>query len=305
MTAVKPFATRSRFKGGKRPLSHIISDGLIVAVMWFVIVLTLYPFIYVLSMSISDPQYVVEDVIWLFPKGFSLESYARVFDNPDIWTAYGNTLFYAGVGTLLNILFTVLAAYPLSRRTFSLRTPIIILVTITMFFGGGLIPNFLLIKELGLYNTRWAILLPGLTSAFYIIITRTFFQSIPESLQESARIDGANDIGILMRIILPLSQPILAVLALFYAVGHWNSYFTAMIYLPDVKLQPVSLYLVKVLVQDQQSMMEGMMNQYDRALISVQLKYSMIIVTILPILFIYPFLQKYFVKGVMIGSLKE
>jgi putative aldouronate transport system permease protein len=289
----------------KRSTGSTVSDGLIYLAMWFVIIITLYPFVYVLSMSISDPKYVVSDSVWLFPKGFSLESYRKVFENKDIWVAYYNTVFYTGVGTSLNILFTVLAAYPLSRRTFFARNWIMVIITITMFFGGGLIPSFLLIKELGLYNTRWAILLPGLTTAFYIIITRTFFYGIPDSLTESAKIDGANDIGILLRIIIPLSKPILAVLALFYAVGHWNSYIPAMIYLPDQKLQPLSLYLVKILVQNNDSMLEGMIDQYDRALMSIQLKYSIIIVTILPILLVYPFLQKYFVKGVMIGSLKE
>lgn len=289
----------------KRNKGATISDWLIYAVMIFVIAITLYPFIYVLSMSISSPQHVVSGTVWLFPKGFSLESYRRVFENEDIWIAYYNTIFYTVVGTALNILFTMLAAYPLSRRTFFARNWIMVIIVITMFFSGGLIPSFLLIKELGLYNTRWAILLPGLTSAFYIIITRTFLQSIPESLTESARIDGANDISILVRIILPLSKPILAVLALFYAVGHWNSYVSAMIYLSDVRLQPMSLYLMKVLVQNNDSLMEGMSDQLDRALFSVQLKYSIIIVSILPILLVYPFLQKYFVKGVMIGSLKE
>ncbi|MFK7693649.1 carbohydrate ABC transporter permease [Paenibacillus sp. HJGM_3] len=282
-----------------------VSDILIYLVMIFVIIITLYPFVYVLSMSISDPRYVLADTIWLYPKGFSLESYKKVFENEEIWTAYYNTVFYTVVGTALNILFTMLAAYPLSRRTFFARNPIMVIIVITMFFGGGLIPSFLLIKELGLYNTRWAVLLPGLTSAFYIIITRTFFQSIPDSLTESAKIDGANDIGILMRIIIPLSKPILAVLSLFYAVGHWNSYVSAMIYLPNPKLQPMSLYLMKILVQNNDSMMEGMTDQIDRALFAAQLKYAIIIVTILPILLIYPFLQRFFVKGVMIGSLKE
>jgi putative aldouronate transport system permease protein len=282
-----------------------VSDVLIYLVMIFVIIITLYPFVYVLSMSISDPKNVLADTIWLFPQGFSLESYKKVFENEDIWTAYSNTIFYTVVGTSLNILFTMLAAYPLSRKTFFARNWIMVMIVVTMFFGGGLIPSFLLIKELGLYNTRWAVLLPGLTSAFYIIITRTFFQSIPDSLTESAKIDGANDIGILMRIIIPLSKPILAVLGLFYAVGHWNSYVPAMIYLPDSKLQPMSLYLMEILVQNNDSMMEGMTEQIDRALYAAQLKYAVIIVTILPILLIYPFLQRFFVKGVMIGSLKE
>lgn len=289
----------------KRYRRTSVSDVLIYFVMVFVIIITLYPFVYVLSMSISDPKHVLADTIWLFPQGFSLESYKKVFENEDIWTAYSNTIFYTVVGTSLNIVFTMLAAYPLSRKTFFARNWIMVIIVNTMFFGGGLIPSFLLIKELGLYNTRWAILLPGLTSAFYIIITRTFFQSIPDSLTESAKIDGANDIGILMRIIIPLSKPILAVLSLFYAVGHWNSYVPAMIYLPDPKLQPMSLYLMKILVQNNDSMMEGMIDQIDRALFAAQLKYAVIIVTILPILLIYPFLQRFFVKGVMIGSLKE
>jgi len=289
----------------KRLRTVSVSDMMIYLVMIFVIIITLYPFVYVLSMSISEPRYVLADTIWLFPKGFSLESYKKVFENEEIWTAYSNTIFYTAVGTALNIFFTMLAAYPLSRRTFFARNWIMVIIVITMFFGGGLIPSFLLIKELGLYNTRWAVLLPGLTSAFYIIITRTFFQSIPDSLTESAKIDGANDIGILLRIIIPLSKPILAVLSLFYAVGHWNSYVSAMIYLPNPKLQPMSLYLMKILVQNNDSMMEGMTDQIDRALFAAQLKYAIIIVTILPILMIYPFLQRFFVKGVMIGSLKE
>ena len=273
--------------------------------MVFVIIITLYTFEYVLSMSISEPKYVVSEQVWLYPMGFSLESYGRVFENPDIWTAYSNTLFYTIVGTSLNIIFTLLAAYPLSRRTFFARNWIMVIIVITMFFGGGMIPSFLLIKELGLYNTRWALLLPGLTTAFFIIIARSFLYSIPESLSESAKIDGANDIGILWRIILPLSKPIIAVLSLFYAVGHWNSYVPAMMYLPNVDLQPMSLYLMKILVQNNESMLEDMSDQLGRALFAAQLKYTIIIVSILPILLVYPFLQRYFVKGVMIGSLKE
>ncbi|WP_127579583.1 carbohydrate ABC transporter permease [Paenibacillus koleovorans] len=291
--------------GIRRSTSDKVSDTLIYCLMLFVIVITLYPFVYVFSMSISAPQYVISESVWLFPKGFSLESYKRVFENDDIYIAYYNTIYYTVVGTFLNVVFTILAAYPLARRTFFARKWIMTMIVITMFFSGGLIPSFLLIKELGLYNTRWALLLPGLTSAFYIIITRTFLQGIPESLSESARIDGANDIKILTSIILPLSKPIIAVLALFFAVGHWNSYVSAMIYLSDVKLQPMSVYLMKVVVQNNDMMVDNMSDSLDRTLFSAQLKYSIIIVSVLPILLVYPFLQKYFVKGVMIGSLKE
>jgi putative aldouronate transport system permease protein len=269
------------------------------------LLLTLYPFVYVLSMSISDPIKVLNNTVWLLPKGFSLETYVKVFENGEIWVAYGNTLFYTVVGTAINVIMTLIAAYPLSRRSFSGRKAIMVGIVITMFFSGGIIPSFILIQQLGLYDTRWALLLPGAVSAFNIIIARSFFQSIPESLFESAKIDGANDIGILFRIVLPLSKAILAVLTLFYAVGHWNNYFSAMLYVSDVKLQPVSLYLMKILIQNQDPTMQDMSEALDRMLFSMQLKYTMIVITTLPIVCIYPFLQKYFVKGALIGSLKE
>jgi len=280
-------------------------DWLIAAGMWVVVAITLYPFLYVLSMSISNPIYVIDGSVWLYPKGFSLRAYDTIFDNPDMWRSYGNTIFYTVAGTSINIAMTVLAAYPLARRHFFLRKPIMVFIVVTMFFGGGLIPAFLLMQELGLYNTRWAMLLPGAASAFLIIVSRTFFQDIPESLHESAKLDGAGEFAILLRIVLPLSMPIVAVLALFYAVGHWNSFFPAMMYLPDPRLQPLSIYLIKVIIQNSDVALKDMIDQHDRSMISVQLKYAMIIVTIAPILMIYPFLQKYFVKGVMIGSLKE
>lgn len=282
-----------------------ISYGIICAILAVALLITLYPFLYVFSMSISDPIHVMNNTVWLFPKGFSIDTYLKVFENGEIWTAYGNTLFYTIVGTAINIAMTFLAAYPLSRRTFSGRKPIMMGIVVTMFFSGGLIPSFILINELGLYDTRWALLLPGAVSAFNIIIARTFFQNIPESLFESAKIDGANDIGILFRIVLPLSKAVLAVLTLFYAVGHWNNYFNAMLYVSNVKLQPVSLYLMKILIQNQDPTMQDMREALDRMLFSMQLKYTMIVITTLPIVCIYPFLQKYFVQGVMIGSLKE
>lgn len=282
-----------------------LADGCLYAVMLFVICITLYPFLFVFSMSISKPIYVMEQSVWLFPKGLSFSAYERIFDNPEVWRSYGNTLFYTVAGTLLNVTMTALAAYPLSRKGFFLRKYMMLFVVVTMFFGGGMIPMFILMQELGIYNTRWAILLPTAASAFLIIIARTFFQSIPESLHESAKLDGANDMTILTRIVLPLSQPILAVLTLFYAVNHWNSFFPALMYLPDPSLQPLSLYLMKILVQGQEVMVEGMIDSYDRTMHSIQIKYAMIIITVLPIVTIYPFLQKYFVQGVMIGSLKE
>jgi putative aldouronate transport system permease protein len=288
----------------KSPGERIV-DVLILLFMWFVIVITLYPFIYVISMSISDPIYAIKQEVWLLPKGFSLGAYEMCFKNPDIWRSYYNTIIYTVFGTMINIFMTTIAAYPLSRKKFVFKNVFMLGIAFTMFFGGGLIPSFLLIQKLGIYNTRWAMLIPGAVGAYYIIIARTYFETIPDSLQESAKLDGANDIMILFRIFLPLSKPIIAVLTLFYAVGHWNSYFSALLYLPNAELQPLQLYLVKILIQNQQSMLEGMTDQFERTLYAVQLKYAAIIVSILPIICVYPFLQKYFVKGVMIGAIKQ
>jgi putative aldouronate transport system permease protein len=265
----------------------------------------LYPFVYTFSMSISSPVYAVQNVIVLLPKGFSLESYKLVFRDSEIWRSYYNTLWYTGVGTSINVFLTVLSAYPLSKKQYFLRNTLMIFVAFTMFFSGGLIPSFILVTQLGLYNTRWAIILPGAISAWNLILARTFFESIPESMDEAAVIDGASQLRILTRIYLPLSMPIIAVLVLFYAVGHWNSYFSALLYLPDKTLQPMQLYLRKVLTMANNEIIGSQMAiGYERSLATMQLKYTVVIVTILPIICVYPFLQKYFVKGVMIGAIK-
>lgn len=289
----------------KKTVGERIVDIIIILIMCFVVFITLYPFIYVLSMSISDPIYAIQNKVWFLPKGLSTAAYKMCFENETIWRSYYNTIWYTVVGTAINIFMTILAAFPLSRKKFVCKNQIMFFITFTMFFGGGLIPSFLLIKKLGLYNTRWALILPSAVSAYYIIIARTYFTTIPESLAESAKLDGANDITILFRIFLPLAKPIIAVLTLYYAVGHWNSYFSALIYLPNEKLQPLQLYLVKILIENQQDMMQGMTDQFERTLQAVQLKYAAIIVSILPIICVYPFLQKYFVQGVMIGAIKE
>lgn len=269
------------------------------------IVVTLYPFLYVFSMSLSDPKYVIDRSVWLLPKGLTFDAYRLVLENPFVWKAYSNTIWYTSIGTLINVIMTILAAYPLSRRTFVLRYPLMVFIVITMFFSGGLIPTFIVVSDLGLYNTRWAMVLPGAVWAFNIIIARTFFQSIPEELIEAAKIDGANDLTILARVVLPLSKPIIAVLTLFYAVGHWNSYFNAVLYLSSSSLHPLQIYLQKILVALSDQFAGATTAGIVRTAEVEQLKYSSIMVTILPILFIYPFLQKYFVQGVMIGALKD
>jgi putative aldouronate transport system permease protein len=289
----------------KRKPAETAANAAIRFLMILALAATLYPFIYVVSMSISDPQSVMRGEVWLLPRGFSVESYRTVLKQPAIWTAYGNTLFYAVAGTALNVAMTFLGSYVLSRPQFFLRRAASLAIVFTMFFSGGLIPLFLLVRKLGIYNTRWAMILPTAASAYFILIGVTFLRTVPESLHESARLDGANDLTILVRVVIPLSLPLLSTLALFYAVEHWNSYFNALVFLADERLKPLQVFLVRVLVQADYRLMEGITDNYERTRVFSQLKYCVIVVSILPIVLAYPFLQKYFVKGVMIGAIKE
>jgi putative aldouronate transport system permease protein len=274
-------------------------------ILGVLMVITLYPFLYTLSSSISDPYAVAKRQVVLWPKGFSLVSYKMVLNNSEIYQYYYNTLWYVVVGTTINVFMTLIAAYPLSRRKFFLRNQIMMFIAFTMFFSGGLIPTFLLVRGLGLYNTRWAIVLPTAVEVWNIIITRTYMQStIPDSLCESATIDGANDLAILWKIVLPLSKPIIAVILLFSAVAHWNSFFPALIYLSDKSLHPMQLFLRRVLLIVSEELVASAQGTSERSVIGEQIRYTVIMVTIIPIICVYPFLQKYFVKGVMIGAIK-
>jgi len=266
---------------------------------------TLYPFLYTFSMSISDPMRAIAKQVWLFPKGFSLATYKLAFENQQIYTAYMNTIIYTVSGTSLNLVLTLMGAYALSRKQFFIRDPLMFFIAFTMFFSGGMIPSFLLVTQLGIYNTRWAMILPSAVNAYNLIIARTFFSTISDSLEESAKLDGANDIHIMLRIFIPLSKAIAAVMVLFYAVGHWNSYFNALLYLPSSKLIPLQLFLFRVVVKNETAMMMmGIGDAFERSIATMLLKYAVIIVTILPIICVYPFAQKYFMRGVMIGAIK-
>ena len=299
------FSSSHRYNRIRESFSDRVVYWVTIFFMILVLIITLYPFLYVLSMSLSDMGSVLRQEVWLLPKGFNLKAYKKVFSDSAIWVAYGNTLYYTVVGTFVNVILTCMTAYPLSRKRFWGRNFISMMIVFTTLFSGGMIPNFLLIKNLGLYNTRWAMILPGAISVFNMILARTFFTGIPESLMESASIDGAGEATILWKILVPLSKPIVAVLTLFYAVGHWNSYFNALLYIPDIKLQPLQMYLVKLLILAQDQMAEGDGDLLQLAMEAMQTKYAAIIVVILPILCIYPFLQKYFAQGVMIGAIKE
>ncbi|MEI0737605.1 carbohydrate ABC transporter permease [Paenibacillus sp. JTLBN-2024] len=280
---------------------------IVYVILGLVAVIVLYPLIFVLSASFSDPQTVLRGEMLLWPKGFNLNSYSKIFQNQDILSGYSNTLLYTTIGTLINLVMTVLGAYPLSRKDFVGKNAVMALFVFTMFFGGGLIPTYLLIKDLGMLNTFWVMVIPNAVSIWNIIIMRTFFQqSIPYELQEAATIDGCSNIQILTRIILPLSMPIIAVMILFYAVGHWNAFFSALLYLSDKEKFPLQLILREILIQGQTSDMVKMSTE---SAIKQQrevegIKYAVLVVANIPVLILYPFLQRYFVKGVMIGAIK-
>ena len=290
----------------RKTIGSRVFDCINYLILMCLVAITLYPLIYVLWASFSNSNALLRHsgLLWK-PLGFSTTAYAAVFRNASVWSGYGNTLFLVIVGTIMNLIFTSLAAYVLSRRSFYLRRPITLMIIFTMFFNGGLIPTFLLVKGIGLYDSLWACILPGLISTWNFMIMRTYFESIPVSLEESAKLDGANDLIVLLRIVLPLSGPIIAVMTLFYGVGNWNQWFSAMIYLNQHTKYPLQLILREILLANNtDSMMGAQAMDNDKQAIGESIKYATIIVSTVPILCVYPFLQKYFVKGVMIGAVK-
>ncbi len=276
-------------------------------ILWLVLILVAYPLIYVLSASFSNPQAVSSGKVWLWPVDFTLRGYEVVFQHPDIVRGFFNAIYITVLGTVVQVIITIMAAYPLSRKTLYGKGVITLFFTFTMFFGGGLIPTFILINNLGLYNTYWALILPGAVGVYNVIVARTFFQTtIPEDLFEAGQLDGCSDFRFLMSVVLPLSKPIIAVLVMFYAVGHWNSYFGPMIYLADKQLYPLQIVLRNILVQNQfdsQMMMDVASMEQQKGLAEL-IKYAVIVISSLPMLILYPFIQKHFVKGVMIGAIK-
>ncbi|MED5016711.1 carbohydrate ABC transporter permease [Paenibacillus chibensis] len=299
----------SGVKETKRDKVFLICNYIYVFIAFLIV---FYPLVYMISASISNPKFVASGEMWLLPKGITFDGYKRVFENSSIWIGYGNTILYTVVGTTINLVVTLPAAYALSRKDFVGRNFFMGMFMVTMFFSGGLVPSYLLVKQLGMINTMWAIVIPSAASIWNIIVSRTFFQSsIPKELQEAAQIDGCTNMRLFIKIILPLSMPIIAVMALFYGVGNWNSYFSALIYLNDSFKYPLQLVLRQILVLQEMSAQGGgvidastaaAMNS--KAEIAALVKYAVIIVATLPVIVIYPFLQRYFVQGVMIGSVK-
>ena len=280
-----------------------------------IFVVTLYPMLYVLSASFSDPNAVSSGKMVLLPVKPSLQAYQYILQYQDIWTGYGNTIFYTIVGTLINLAVTLPCAYALSRRDFKPRNVLMILFVITMYFQGGLIPSYLNMRSLHLVNTRWALLILGAVSVYNLIVARTFFtNSIPWEMHEAAFLDGCSDFRLFLRIVLPLSMPITVVMTLYYGIAHWNAYFNAYIYIRDRSLYPLQVFLREILTLG--SFMSeiadtGAYTAADVAYFTKQaetanmMKYAIIVVSTLPMLVLYPLLQKYFTKGVMIGSVKD
>ena len=290
------------------PHGSRLVDVLIVIAVAVICLFTLYPMYYIFIMSISKPQDVLAMNVSFWPTGFELQAYKKIFTDSDMWRAYGNSILYTVSTTVLVIITSVMGAYPLSVPELRGRKYVVAFVLLPMYFGGGLIPTFLLMSKLNLYNNIFAIIVPASFNIWYIILTRTYFMGLPRDIRESAFIDGASNFTVLRRIYLPLAKPILAVVSIYSIVTMWNNWFAAQVYLPDKSLHPLQLYLKRVLVAQTVDLtklnsadIENAMNQM---LSATQMQYAMIIFTILPIIFTYPFFQKYFIKGVMLGSLK-
>lgn len=280
-------------------------DAVVNLLAALILLAVLYPLLFIVSASFSDPALVLNGEVLLLPKHITLEAYKNVFENKQIWNGYGNTILYTVIGTAVNLVMTTLAAYPLSRPDLPGRGGIMFFVTLTMFFSGGLIPTYLLVKSLGMVNTMWALIIPGAIATYNLIVMRTYFQSsIPWEIQEAAHIDGCSNWKLLTHVILPLSKPILAVMILFYAVGHWNSYFNALIYIRSKEMYPLQLVLRELLMVTQADAVDSNVGMESKILLAESVKYVVIIISSLPVLVMYPFVQRHFVKGVMIGSLK-
>jgi ABC-type glycerol-3-phosphate transport system permease component len=297
--------------GAPAPVQETRSDRIVMICNYTALGLftlaVLYPLVYVVSASLSEPKNVVSGKVWLWPVGFSIESFKAVFDYDAIMSGFGNSVLYAAGGAIVATVLTLLAAYPLSRKGVPGKGLIMALFVFTMMFNGGLIPTYLVVDRIGLLNTRWAIILPAALAVWNMIITRTYFQTtIPEELVEAAKVDGCSDFGFFWRVVLPLSKPIIAVNLLFYAVAQWNSWFSALIYLTNEHLFPLQLVLRQILIQNNfdPSQVRDTAELIRMKELQEQLKFSLIVIATIPPLLVYPFVQKHFVKGAMVGSLK-
>ncbi len=286
-------------------VGDMVFDASIALFLLLAVVVCVYPFLYVVSVSISSGEAVNKGLVTLLPVDLNFEALKSVLAYKQLWTSYGNTIFYTVAGTAFNIVFTCLAAYPLSRKTFCFRKPMNFLLAFTMYFSGGLIPIYIVVTNLGLYNSRWSMILPVLVSAYNVMICRSAFESISEELFEEAKLEGANDILIMTKIAIPLIRPTLAVLTLYYAVARYNDFFNAMLYISDKKLEPLQLFLRRILLEASSEIMQTTsVTMAAASQSSIQVRYVCIVVSVIPIMLIVPFVQKYLVEGTMLGAVK-
>ncbi|MFS0869878.1 carbohydrate ABC transporter permease [Paenibacillus xylanilyticus] len=274
-------------------------------VLSLVVLAVIYPLIFIISSSLSSPAAVTSGRVWLWPVDISFSGYKALFNTPEILTGYSNSIFYTVAGTIISVVLTIMIAYPLSRKSFFGRNALMMIITFTMIFSGGLIPTYMVVKQLHLIDTRWALLIPNAIWVWQVIIARSFFKSsIPEELLEASEMDGCSDMRFIWSIVLPLSKPIIAVLVLMYAVGQWNAYFDALIYLKSADLFPLQLILRSIIIQNNSGGAMDAAKMVERQQLAELLKYSLIVVATLPVLVIYPFVQRHFVQGMLVGSIK-
>ncbi|WP_438444639.1 carbohydrate ABC transporter permease [Gorillibacterium sp. sgz5001074] len=289
-----------------KSLGNKIFDSVNVLVLGLFALVTIIPFVYIVAGSFATQEELLSKGFILFPTEFSLAAYEFIFSTSTLMRSMGVTIFITVAGTLINIIMTCLMAYPLARKDLDFRRPIQFLVIFTMLFSGGMIPTFLVVKQMGLIDTYWSLLLPGAISAFNLIVMRSFFQQLPDGLEESAKIDGASDPGILVRIVIPLSLPAIATFSLFYAVGHWNTFFNAVLYINDSAKWPIQVLLRQIVILSEGGGL-GDTTSFDATHVAPpeqSVKMAAIVVSTIPILIVYPFLQKHFAKGVLLGSVK-
>ncbi len=287
-----------------KSLSSVLFDIALYTALVLLVIFTLFPVLHVGAVSLSESTAISQGKVGLWPVNFTTNAYQKIWSGGAVPKGFVNSLYYTLFGTAINMLLTVLTAYPLSKRRLPFRSLYTAIFMFTMFFGGGMIPSFLLVVNLNLYNTVWALVLPGAISTWNLVIMRTFFQAIPDDLEEAASIDGASDATVLLRIVLPLSKAAMATIGLFYAVSHWNGWFSAAIYLRSSSLYPLQLILRSIVIQN--TALQEMAQELDDSVrVSTEsIKYATLFVSILPMMLVYPFIQKYFAKGVMVGSLK-
>lgn len=290
----------------KKSRGDKVFDIVLISISLLIILVIAYPLYFVIIASFSQPEAVLGGKLRLLPVGFNLESYKMVLTERKVWVGYRNTLLYTVFGTFINLVLTTLAAYALSRKDMPWRTPLTFIISFTMLFGGGMIPVYMVVRNLHLTDTPWAMVIPNAIATYNLLVMKNYFQSsIPEELQEAAAIDGCSHFKTLMKVVLPLSTPILAVIVLFYAVGHWNAFFNAVIYLRNQELFPLQIVLRDILLQNSLEAVGGdLTGMYEKVMRGETMKYALIIVASAPVIIMYPFVQKYFVKGIMAGAIK-